>query len=432
LLLGENISMAIAAILVNKMRALLTMLGIIIGIGSVIAIRTVGNSVTETFTNSMSSMGATNISIGVTQRETEAVKGDETGLEFRGRRDKKSPQEKDYITDKMIDEFEKEFADEISNVMLSESLGSGRINVGRNSALVSVTGGDAGYYKGEKIELLSGREIGDKAQKGGKAVALLSDYAAKKLYGIDDENYSAVPGKKIQVISKSKFYDFTIVGVYKLEDTGMLFGGNEDRETTLYTTLGCVKSHSHTDGYPSFTVAKTTDINVDSQDLRSRIQIFFDRYYHTNRLFEVTTSSMESMLSELTKTLGTISTAISIIAGIALLVGGIGVMNIMLVSISERTREIGTRKALGATNSSIRLQFIIEAMVLCSIGGIIGVILGVAGGSFAAGLMEAEAHPSISSIIESVGFSMAIGLFFGFYPANKAAKMNPIDALTYE
>ncbi len=139
------------------------------------------------------------------------------------------------------------------------------------------------------------------------------------------------------------------------------------------------------------------------------------------------------MLEELTKTLGTISTAISIIAGIALLVGGIGVMNIMLVSISERTREIGTRKALGATNGSIRLQFIIEAMMLCIIGGIIGIILGVTGGSLAASkLMEAEASPSISSIITSVGFSMAIGLFFGYYPANKAAQMNPIDALTYE
>ena len=138
------------------------------------------------------------------------------------------------------------------------------------------------------------------------------------------------------------------------------------------------------------------------------------------------------MLEELTKMMGTISTAISIIAGIALLVGGIGVMNIMLVSISERTREIGIRKALGATNSSIRLQFIIEAMVLCIIGGIIGIIIGVTGGSIAANAMDAEAHASIASIVESVGFSMAIGLFFGYYPANKAAKMNPIDALTYE
>ena len=422
--------MAIAAILANKMRAFLTMLGIIIGIGSVIAIRTVGNSVTETFSNSMSSMGATNISVGVTQRETAAVKGNESGLEFRGRRMQRQPDEKDYIKDYMIAEFEKEFADKIDNVQLSESLGNGKITIGRNSASVSIVGGDEGYYKGEKIELLAGREIGDKAQKGGKAVCLLSDYAADKLF--KDSPYEKAVGKKVQVISGQTFYDFTIVGVYKLDEQGMLFGGDDDRETTLYTTLGCVKSHSHKDGFQNFTVAKKADVSIDSKELRSQIQIFFDRYYHANRLFEVTTSSMESLLDELTKTMGTISTAISIIAGIALLVGGIGVMNIMLVSISERTREIGTRKALGATNGSIRLQFIIEAMVLCSIGGMIGVALGVAGGSFAAKLMEAEAHPSISSIIESVGFSMAIGLFFGYYPANKAAKMNPIDALTYE
>ena len=422
--------MALASIMANKMRALLTMLGIIIGIGSVIAIRTVGNSVTETFSESMSSMGATNISVGVTQRKTETVRGGESGLEFRGRRDRKIPEEKDYITDEMIDEFRVEFADDIENILLSESIGSGRITVGRNSALVSMIGGDEGYFNGQNLELVAGREIGDKAQKGGKAVCLISDYAAEKLLGT--ENYDDIIGWKLQVVSGRTFYDFTVVGVYKLEDTGMLFGGNEDRETTLYTTLGCAKSRTHVDGYDSFTVAKVTDTSVDSQELRSRIQIFFDRYYHTNRVFEVTTSSMESLLDELTKTMGTISTAISIIAGIALLVGGIGVMNIMLVSISERTREIGTRKALGATNGSIRLQFIIEAMVLCLIGGIIGVIIGISGGSFAAKLMEAEAHPSISSIIESVGFSMAIGLFFGYYPANKAAKMNPIDALTYE
>ncbi len=414
----------------NKMRAILTMLGIIIGIGAVIAIQTVGNSVTISFNDSMSSLGATNIMVGVTQRETETVKS-ESGFEFRGRRDKKTPEEKDYIKDNMIEEFRKEFSKEISNIQLSESLGSGTISIGRNTAKVSVTGGDEGFFKGQNLELQAGREIGDKAQKGGKAVALISDYALKKLY--NSEDYDKAIGQRVQVISGQTYYDFTIVGVYKMEEQGNLFGGNDDRETTLYTTLGCAKSHSHVDGYQSLTVSKSTDSAIDSQELRSRIQIFFDRYYHTNRIFEVTTSSMESMLSEMTKMLDTISTAISVIAGIALLVGGIGVMNIMLVSISERTREIGTRKALGATNGSIRLQFIIEAMVLCSIGGIIGVILGVTGGSLAATkLMESEAHASIASIVESVGFSMIIGLFFGYYPANKAAKMNPIDALTYE
>ncbi len=411
------------------MRAVLTMLGIIIGIGSVIAIRTVGNSVTESFNSSMSTMGATNIMVGVTQREDKTVKN-EGGLEFRGRRDMKSPEEKDYIKDYMIDELRKEFSDRLSSVMLSETLASGKITLESNSAKVKITGGNDEFLKGESLEMVAGHAIGDKAQDGGKAVALITDYAAKKLFNTED--YEKAIGNRVQVVSSNAFYDFTIVGVYKMPEAMSLFGGNEDRETTLYTTLGCVKNHSHVDGYSSITVAKRPETTIDSKVLRSEIQIFFDRYYHTNRVFEVTTSSMENMLEEMTKLLGTISTGISVIAGIALLVGGIGVMNIMLVSISERTREIGTRKALGATNSSIRLQFIIEAMVLCLIGGIIGVALGVTGGSIAAKLMEAEAHPSISSIVESVGFSMAIGLFFGYYPANKAAKMNPIDALTYE
>ncbi len=422
--------MAISAIMVNKMRAFLTMLGIIIGIGSVIAIRTVGNSVTTSFTDTMSDMGATNISVGVTQRKTEEIKGSESGLEFRGPDRQKKPEEKDYIKDDMIEEFRKEFPEEITNIQLSEELGQGTITLGRNSARVIVTGGDEGYYTGTKIELLAGNKFGYKAQKGGKAVCLISDYASEKIFGTTD--YDEAVGKILTVTMGRSFYDFKVAGVYKMDETGMLFGGNEDRQTTLYTTLGYVKNQTHTDGYPSFTVAKSPDEKVDSKELRSKIQIFFDRYYHTNRDFEVTTSSFESMLDELTKTMGTISTAISIIAGIALLVGGIGVMNIMLVSISERTKEIGIRKALGATNNSIRLQFIIEAMVLCLIGGIIGVIIGVTGGSIAAKAMDAQAHASIASIVESVGFSMAIGLFFGYYPANKAAQMNPIDALTYE
>ena len=130
--------------------------------------------------------------------------------------------------------------------------------------------------------------------------------------------------------------------------------------------------------------------------------------------------------------LSTITTAIAVIAGIALLVGGIGVMNIMLVSITERTREIGTRKALGAPNSSIRLQFIVESIVICLIGGILGIILGVILGISFANFLGTAAVPSVESIIISLSFSMAIGVFFGYYPANKAAKMDPIDALRYE
>ena len=126
------------------------------------------------------------------------------------------------------------------------------------------------------------------------------------------------------------------------------------------------------------------------------------------------------------------SLAIAVIAGISLLVGGIGVMNIMLVSITERTREIGTRKALGATNGSIRLQFIVESVIICIIGGVIGILVGLALGAAGANLLGYPASPSVGSIVTAVTFSAAIGVFFGYYPANKAARLDPIEALRYE
>lgn len=140
---------------------------------------------------------------------------------------------------------------------------------------------------------------------------------------------------------------------------------------------------------------------------------------------------MSSMTSSMNDMIDTVSIAIAFIAGISLLVGGIGVMNIMLVSITERTREIGTRKALGAKNSSIRLQFIIEAVILCLLGGVFGIILGFILGA-AASLLGYAASAPVAAIIGSVVFSMIIGVFFGYYPANKAARLDPIEALRYE
>lgn len=156
------------------------------------------------------------------------------------------------------------------------------------------------------------------------------------------------------------------------------------------------------------------------------------RWYGSNESFEINAMSMESVIESMTEMLSTVSLAIAAIAGISLLVGGIGVMNIMLVSITERTREIGTRKALGAANGSIRLQFIMEAVVICLIGGAIGILLGIGIAAAVTSLMGYAVSPSVPGILLSVSFSVFIGVFFGYYPANKAAKMNPIEALRYE
>lgn len=208
---------------------------------------------------------------------------------------------------------------------------------------------------------------------------------------------------------------------------GMSMGNTTD----VYMPLRAANSFNHSeDQYSSFQVI--TNVGVDSEEFSSKLESFFKPYYRNNKNYEIQAITLSSMVSMLSEMLSTITLAIAVIAGIALIVGGIGVMNIMLVSITERTREIGTRKALGAKNSSIRVQFIVEAVIICLIGGIIGVILGIAGGIFLADFMGYPAKPSISSIIISLGFSMTIGIFFGYYPAGKAAKMNPIDALRYE
>ena len=430
-MLIENIRMAVTSLLANKSRALLTMLGIIIGIASVIGIMTVGNSLTVSVSTSMQSLGASNVTVNVDKREAESVEK-ENGIIFGELKHSKSIEESDYITDEMIQNLLTRFKDDIEAISVTENVGSSTIKESNKSADINIIGVSQGYFVANDITILAGRLINNDEAAKELQVSIVSDEFIKDLY--DTEDYESVLGKTFIIEVNNQNIQTTIIGVYEkqmgdMEQMEMLLG-MASSGTNCYIPLTSAQNINHTEGYKSISVVAKVDVNSD--ELANSIENYLKGFYRDNKYFTISAYSMSSMVSIMGDMMNTITLAISIIAGIALLVGGIGVMNIMLVSITERTREIGTRKALGATNGSIRTQFIIESMLMCFIGGAIGVVLGVALGLFGANLLGYEASPSMSSILLSLGFSLGIGLFFGYYPANKAAKMNPIDALRYE
>lgn len=424
----ENVRLALFSLKANKMRALLTMLGIIIGISSVIAIMTVGRSLTYTMTESMSAMGANNITVAL-QRRTQEEETTEEGMTFGGGMGRAMPGEEDYFTREMLENYCESHADSVAGISLTEDLGQSRLQNKGLYANVNVTGTSLGYFLANNLKLVGGRYFSEKEMDEGRKVAMISDLAVNNMF---DGDIDRAIGSMLQVDLGDKYYDFAVVGVYEYEQSAMSLSlvSEKDTQTDFYIPLRTAQEISHSRGFFQFTVI-TAD-GVDSDAFADTTANFFAPYYRNNRDFQPMAISMASIVEIMSDMMSTITTAIAVIAGIALLVGGIGVMNIMLVSITERTREIGTRKALGAPNSAIRLQFIIESIVICLIGGMIGIVLGIVLGMSAADLLGASATPSVESILLSLGFSMAIGIFFGYYPANKAAKMDPIEALRYE
>ena len=429
MLIWENVKLAFQALLANKMRALLTMLGIIIGIGAVIAIMTVSSSLTNSISDSFQEMGANNITVGLKQTSS-TTETRSNGLKFGAANRNSTVEKEDLITDDMLSELKTEFSDKIDAIAISETVASGTVHDGSNTANISVSGINSDYFSSDDVTLLAGRRLTSDDNTGKKKVIMISDKVVNQIF--DGDSQKAL-SQKIQVEIDGIYYLYYVVGVYKYEsDNSFSSSSDEDITTTAYIPILTGKAQTHSnEGYQQFTVV--TQSGIDSvSTFATQIENFFAPYYSSNEDYKVSTTTMESMTESMSDMIGTVSIAISFIAGISLLVGGIGVMNIMLVSITERTREIGTRKALGAKNSSIRFQFIIESMILCLLGGILGILVGFLLGTIAASILGYSAAVPVAAIIIAVGFAMVIGIFFGYYPANKAARMDPIEALRYE
>ena len=424
---ADNFLEALGSLWTNKMRSILTMLGIIIGITAVIAIMTIGSSMQAYLEDTLSGFGINNVTVSLQSKNSQ-------GPVFRmvgGSGRISMFEDKDLMTDEMLDGLKAQYPDEIKAFSISEGVGEGQTEKGEDYANLSLTGVNPEYQLANSLTMLRGRFIGDDDNAARRRLAVVSDKLVSNMFG--DESPL---GKELVIQTQGHIDIYTIVGVYEYGDGGFgaLMGvttsSDYDVSTDVYIPLSVAQKVNNSHGYSSFTVL--TETGVNSTDFGKKIESFFGRYYSRNDDYGVSAFSMESFVEEATSMLNTMALAIAGIAAISLLVGGIGVMNIMMVSITERTREIGTRKAIGATNGEIRTQFIVEAVVICLVGGAIGIVSGSALGAVGASLLDFPAHASPTSILVAVGVSTAIGIFFGYYPANKAAKMDPIDALRYE
>ena len=400
----ESFLMAWASLIANKLRSLLTMLGIIIGVAAVIALVSIGNGVKQDIEDSISSLGANLLVVLPGAPRTPGARSSQGSM--------KSLKISDY-----------EAIAKLEGVKAASPMTNGSYVViyQNKNWTTSVAGVNSNFQDVNNWTMTSGRFFSDKNVQNRERVAVVGQTVVKNLFADEDP-----VGKEIRV----KNIPFRVIGVLKSKGNGTM--GNDQDDTVLIPYTTSMERVEGIDYLRRVYVVAKDDGGIDrlQADIENLLRVRHN--IKDTNLDDFNIQNMKSIMETVAQTTGTFTLFLGAVAAISLVVGGIGIMNIMLVSVTERTREIGVRKALGATYSVIVTQFLIEAVVISLMGGFIGIAFGI-GASKVIGMVSGMSTiVSVPTIIMSFAFSMAIGLIFGIYPARKAAKLNPIDALHYE
>lgn len=406
-MLIENMKMAFTALRANKMRSFLTMLGIIIGIGSVISIVSIGDTMRSMVSGLYKDIGLTQAYVGI------GYWIDDT-------------RQSDYFTMDDLEQIKDVFGDKITYIDSAPSV-SGDATAARKKVKFNLSGVDYNYQQVQPVDILYGRYLNQADIKGRRPNAVMEVGSAEMLFGTAD-----AVGRTFRIPIYNQMQEFTVVGVYEKKQTAfekMMMGGPQSSGSAFipWTILTWPNDYFYYCHLFADDTMSEVELNKFYEDLKAYIGKLKGRnatdYYMETAIGQM--GQMDSMMAGL-------SAAVGGIAAISLIVGGIGIMNIMLVSVTERTREIGIRKALGARTRDVLVQFLTESAILSACGGIIGIILGGGLVSVSAMALGVTAVIKPSVIVLAVSFSAVVGIFFGLYPALKAAKSDPIDALRYE
>lgn len=396
--LSETFAMALKNIWSSKVRTFLTMLGIIIGVTAVIVIVGLGNGMEKYMTDSFSEMGTNTLTVMINGRGSS----------------------RSVSVDDMY-QIAADNSQQLAGISPTVSL-SGQIKIGTDTlSATTATGVSEDYFTMKGYEVGQGRGIQYVDVADRKSVCVIGNYLNQTYYG------GNAVGDSIRVGG----HKLTIVGVMAQEADTMEEGGTDDCVYLPYSTAARLSGTGDINSY------LLTVVDEEQADLaKTTVENELFAVFADSDAYSVV--SMSEMLDTMTSMINVMITILAVIAGISLLVGGIGIMNIMLVSVTERTKEIGIRKALGAKEGTVLRQFVIEAATTSGLGGVLGILLGYLLSAVATSvitmLLETEltVAPSWAAVLVAFGISTAIGVIFGYLPAKKAARLNPIDALRYD